>query len=91
MDEMITEKFVHMNEIMDKIGPAFDKCSNVEHKEMYPNINMLHLLSEAQTALEAVLFSLKREYLTLIAEKERKEMQEKLNKEIDAVPGHYIT
>ena len=70
MDEMITEKFKHMNNIMEKIGRIFDKCSEIGGKEIYPNINMRNLLSEAQTALEAVFFSLKREYQAMVDEKE---------------------
>ena len=62
--------------MMKRITIAFDECSEIEGTEMYPNVNMLNLLSEAQTALEAIFFSLKREHLTLESEKEKRAKQE---------------
>lgn len=90
MDEIVYKKLNHIKDIMEKIGPAFDECSAIGGKQMYPNINMLNLLSEAQTALEAVFFSLKREYQVMVDEKEKFPQKASYNENIPSMNSDYI-
>lgn len=71
MDELITKKFKYMKELMEKIAISFDECSEIAGMELYPSTTMLTFLAQAETALESVLFSLKREIGGIKEEKEK--------------------